>query len=63
MLEVLRATDALDASTQLLDYPDYPQAIQDTLGILGIRPMSVAQAEAIPKTVPGLKHVVRVPTQ
>ena len=78
MLEVLKATDALDASTQLLD-PDYTQAIdaliageidvvivpqqdldrvQHTLGAPGIRLMNVAQAEAIAKTVPGLKHVV-----
>ena len=78
MLEVLKATDALDASTQLLD-PDYTQAIdaliageidvvivpqqdldrvQHTLDAPGIRLMSVAQAEAIAKTVPGLKHVV-----
>jgi hypothetical protein len=78
MLEVLKATDALDASTQLLD-PDYSQTIdaliageidvvivpqqdlnrvQDALGASGIRLMSVAQAEAIAKTVPGLKHVV-----
>ena len=78
MLEVLKATDALDASTQLLD-PDYTQAIdaliageidvviipqqdlnrlQQVLGTPGIRLMSVAQAEAIAKTVPGLKHVV-----
>ena len=78
MLEVLKTTDALDASTQLLD-PDYTEAIdaliageidvvivpqqdlnrvQHTLGTPGIRLMSVAQAEAIAKTVPGLKHVV-----
>ena len=78
MLEVLKATDALDASTQLLD-PDYTEAIdaliageidvvivpqqdldrvQHTLDAPGIRLMSVAQAEAIAKTVPGLKHVV-----
>ncbi len=79
MLEVLKATDALDASTQLLDL-DYTQAIdaliageidvaifpqldsssayQRALGAPGIRLMSVAQAEAIAKTVPGLKHVV-----
>ncbi|MGA9457021.1 MAG: hypothetical protein WBV43_16310, partial [Pseudolabrys sp.] len=78
MLEVLKATDALDASTQLLD-PDYTQAVdaliageidvvivpqqdldrvEHTLGAPGIRLMSVAQAEAIAKTVPGLKHVV-----
>ncbi|MGB2646786.1 MAG: hypothetical protein WBC86_04105, partial [Pseudolabrys sp.] len=56
MLEVLKATDALDASTQLLD-PEYTQAID---GCRGRREyvMSVAQAEAIAKTVPGLKHVV-----
>jgi hypothetical protein len=78
MLEVLKATDALDASSQLLD-PDYAQTvdaliageidvlitpqqdldrIQDTLSIPGIRLMHVAQAQAIAKTVPGLKHVV-----
>ena len=78
MMEVLKATDGLDASTQLLD-PDYTQAIdaliageidvvivpqqdldrvEHTLGVPGIRLMSVAQAEAIAKTVPGLKHVV-----
>ena len=32
--------------------------MQRTLGAPGIRLMSVAQAEAIAKTVPGLKHVV-----
>jgi hypothetical protein len=78
MLEVLKATDALDASTQFLDL-DYIQAIdalitgeidvaivpqldgsplQRALGAPGIRLMSVVQAEAIAKTVPGLKHVV-----
>jgi hypothetical protein len=78
MLEVLKATDALDTSTRLLD-PDYTEAIntlsageidvaiipqqdldsvQHTLDVPGIRLMSVAQAEAIAKTVPGLKHVV-----
>jgi TRAP-type uncharacterized transport system substrate-binding protein len=78
MLEVLKATDALDTSTRLLD-PDYTEAIntliageidvaivpqqdldpvQLTLDVPGIRLMSVAQAEAIAKTVPGLKHVV-----
>ena len=78
MLEVLEATDALDASTHLVDL-DYTQAIealtageidvavlpqldgnplQRVLGGPGIRVMSVAQAEAIAKTVPGLKHVV-----
>jgi uncharacterized protein len=78
MLEVLRATDGLDASTHLLDL-DYTQSIdaliagkidaaivpqldgsplERALGAPGIRLMSVAQAEAIAKTVPGLKHVV-----
>jgi len=32
--------------------------LQRALGVPGIRLMSVAQAEAIAKTVPGLKHVV-----
>jgi uncharacterized protein len=78
MLEVLKATDGLDASTPLVDL-EYNQAIdaliagevdaaivpqqdivrlQHALGAPGIRLMSVAQAEAIAKTVPGLKHVV-----
>jgi hypothetical protein len=78
MLEVLKATDGLDASTHLVDL-EYNQAIdaliagevdaaivpqqdivrlQHALGAPGIRLMSVAQAEAIAKTVPGLKHVV-----
>jgi hypothetical protein len=78
MLEVLKATDALDTSSRLLD-PDYAEAIntliagevdvaivpqqdlnsvQHALDVPGIRLMSVAQAEAIAKTVPGLKHVV-----
>jgi hypothetical protein len=77
IFEVLKATDALDASTHLLDL-GYTQAIdaliadeidvavfpqdaiplQRVLDAPGIRLMSVAQAEAIAKTVPGLKHVV-----
>jgi len=80
LLEVLKATDALDASTQLVDL-DHTQAmdaliageidvailpqsqldgspLQQALDTPGIRIMSVAQAEAIAKTVPGLKHVV-----
>ena len=77
-LEVLKATDALDASIHLSDL-DYRESIdaliageidvaivpqldgsplQRALGAPGIRLMSVAQAEAIAKTVPGLKHVV-----
>jgi hypothetical protein len=78
ILEVLKATDGLGASTHLFDL-DYTQAIdaliageidvaivpqldgnplQRALGAPGIGLMSVAQAEAIAKTVPGLKHVV-----
>jgi hypothetical protein len=78
LLEVLKTTDGLDASTRRLDL-DYTQSIdaliageidvaivpqldgsplQHALGAPGIRLMSVAQAEAIAKTVPGLKHVV-----
>jgi hypothetical protein len=78
MLEVLKATGGLDASTHLVDL-DYTQAIdaliagevdvviapqqditrlRDALAASGIRLMSVMQAEAIAKTVPGLKHVV-----
>jgi hypothetical protein len=79
MLEVLKATDALDASTHLLDLDStegldaliageidvaiFPSQLdgsllQRALGAPGIRLMNVAQAEAIAKTVPGLKHVV-----
>jgi hypothetical protein len=78
MLQVLKATDGLDASTNLVDL-DSPQAIdaliadeidvaivpqldgnslQRVLDVPGVRLMSVTQAEAIAKTVPGLKHVV-----
>jgi TRAP-type uncharacterized transport system substrate-binding protein len=78
MLEVLKTTDGLDASTHLSDL-DYTQSIdalvageidvaivpqldgsplQRALNAPGIRLMSVAQAEAIAKTVAGLKHVV-----
>jgi TRAP-type uncharacterized transport system substrate-binding protein len=79
MLEVFKATDAIDASTQLLDL-DYTQPIDAliageidvaifpsrldgsllhrALGAPEIRLMNVAQAEAIAKTVAGLKHVV-----
>jgi uncharacterized protein len=76
MLDVLKATNALDASTQLisLDYAASIDALisgsidvavvpaiefaERTITTPGIRLMSVAQAEAIAKTVPGLKHVV-----
>jgi hypothetical protein len=83
VLQVLNATDALDASTRLFDL-EYTETIdaliageidvtvfpsqvdgkldgsvlQRALGVPGIRLMNVAQAEAIAKTVPGLKHVV-----
>ena len=79
MLEILKATDALDDSHQLFDL-DYTQAIdalitgeidvatvpsqldgsllQRAVDARGIRLMSVAQAEAIAKMLPGLKHVV-----
>ena len=78
MLEVLKTTDGLDASTQLVDL-DYTQTIdaliageidvaivpqldgsplQRALDAAGVRLMNVAQAEAIAKTIPGLKHVV-----
>jgi len=78
ILEVLKATDALDTSTHLVDL-DTTQAIdaliageidvaifpqldgsplERLLSVPGIRLMSVAQAEAIAKTVPGLKHVM-----
>ena len=79
MLDVLKATGALDGSIHLSDL-DYREAIdaliageidvamvatqiddsllQRALGAPGIQLMNVAQAEAIAKTVPGLKHVV-----
>jgi uncharacterized protein len=78
ILQVLKATEALDASTHLSDL-DPTEAIDALIageidvamfpspldGILlqralaaEIRLMNVAQAEAIAKTVPGLKHVV-----
>src|SRR5262245_58108592 len=78
ILEVLKATDALDTSTHLVDLEPaqaidalsageidvaiFPQLdggpLQHLLSVPGIRLMSVAQAEAIAKTVPGLKHVM-----
>jgi hypothetical protein len=79
MLEVLKATGALDVSTRLVDL-DYAGSIdalvagdidaamlpmetddarlQRALAAPGVRLMNVAQAEAISKIVPGLKHVV-----
>src|SRR5262249_50914124 len=79
ILQVLAATDAVEASTQLLDL-DTAEAIdaliageidvaifasqldtsflQRALGAPGLQLMNVAQAEAIAKTVPGLKHLV-----
>ena len=79
MLDVLKATGALDDSIRLSDL-DYREAIdaliageidvamvatqmddsllQRALRAPGVQLMNVAQAEAIAKTVPGLKHVV-----
>jgi TRAP-type uncharacterized transport system substrate-binding protein len=76
MLDVLKATNALDTSMQLIDL-DYVTSVdalisgnvdvaitpamenvEHTITMPGIRLMSVAQAEAIAKTVGGLKHVV-----
>jgi TRAP-type uncharacterized transport system substrate-binding protein len=77
-LQVLGATDAIDASTQFVPL-DFPAAIdalvagqidvavvprsdetflQQLLHTPGIGLMNVVQAEALSKTVPGLKHVV-----
>jgi TRAP-type uncharacterized transport system substrate-binding protein len=79
VLQVLKATEALDASTHLLDLDSteavdaliagkidvavFPSQLdgsllQRALDAPGIRLMNVAQAEAIAKTVSGLKHVV-----
>jgi hypothetical protein len=77
MLQVLKATDALDASTSLRDldsaesidaliageidvaiFPQLDGDAQRALDAPGVRLMNVAQAEAIAKAVPGLKHVV-----
>jgi len=76
MLDVLKATNALDTSMPLIDL-DYVTSVdalisgnvdvaitpamenvEHTITVPGIRLMSVAQAEAIAKTVGGLKHVV-----
>jgi hypothetical protein len=77
MRDVLKATDASDGSSQLLDL-DYAQAIdalivgeidvaivpqldagalKRALDAPGIRLMSVAQAQALARTIPGLRHV------
>jgi uncharacterized protein len=77
--QVLKATDAFDASTRLVDLENagaiealiageidlaiFPSELDGSLlrralSISGIRMMNVAQAEAIAKAVPGLKHVV-----
>lgn len=78
MLQVLKATGALEASTRLVDlghaeaidalitgkidaamFPiPLDESLLHALKTPGIRLMNVAQAEAIAKTVPGLKHVV-----
>jgi len=79
MWQVLQATDAVDASTRVIDL-DYVEAIdaliageidvaifpsqlggaflQRAMDAAGLQLMNVAQAEAIAKAVPGLKHVV-----
>jgi hypothetical protein len=79
MLQVLTATDTVDASNRLVDL-DSSQAVdaliageidvamvvsqpdtsflQRALSAPGVQLMNVAQAEAIAKTIPGLKHVV-----
>ena len=79
ILQVLKVTNAFDASTDLLDLENAEaidaltageidvaifaseldgSLLRRALGNPGIRLMNVAQAEAIAKTVPGLKHVV-----
>ncbi len=79
ILEVLKATGALEAPTHLVDLDSteavdaliageidvamFPSQLdgnllQRALGAPGVRLMNVAQAEAIAKSVPGLKHVV-----
>jgi TRAP-type uncharacterized transport system substrate-binding protein len=79
LLQVLKATDALDPATHLVDldrieavdaliagkidvavFPSELDGVllQRALGDPDLRLMNVAQAEAIAKTVPGLKHVV-----
>ncbi len=60
-LDNAQGIDALIAGE--IDVAAFPQLdggspLQRALGAPGIRLMSVAQAEAIAKTVPGLKHVV-----
>jgi uncharacterized protein len=59
-LDYTQSIDALIAGD--IDVAIVPQLdgspLQRALGTPGIRVMSVAQAEAIAKTVPGLKHVV-----
>ena len=77
-LEILHATDALDASSQFvpmdftlaidallageIDIAVVPRSdvthLQELLHTPGIGLMNVVQAEALSKTVPGLKHVV-----
>jgi TRAP-type uncharacterized transport system substrate-binding protein len=79
IFQVLTATEAVDLSTQLLDF-DSAEAIdalikgeidvaifasqldtsflQRALSAPGLRLMNVVQADAIAKTVPGLKHLV-----
>jgi uncharacterized protein len=79
MLQVLKATDGLDDSTQLFDLDNaesvnaliagtidvaaFPSQVDETLlqralGGPELRLMDIAQAEAIAKIIPELKHVV-----
>lgn len=59
-LDYTQAIDALiagEVDVAVAPQQDIPR-LRDALGASDIRLMSVAQAEAIAKTVPGLKHVV-----
>src|SRR5262245_20063974 len=55
--EAIGALIAGEIDVVIIPQQDFDR-VQQTLGAPGIRLMSVAQAEAIAKTVPGLKHVV-----
>jgi hypothetical protein len=59
-LDYTQAIDGLmagEVDVAIAPQQDIPR-LRDALGASGIRLMSVVQAEAIAKTVPGLKHVV-----
>src|SRR5262249_46515409 len=55
--EAIGALIAGEIDVVIIPQQDFDR-VQQTLGAPGIRLMSVAQAEAIAKTVPGLNHVV-----